>query len=98
MNTRSWTLAGYVTGSLAVALLITLAAIAFSSHRPMTPEFTVFAVADILLGVTAIKLLGDARTVDAIEERTSSYAEGVSDTVDRLAAALPQKDNVRRIG
>lgn len=97
MNLRNWIVAGAVTGTLALVLLTALVTLAFGTSNPPIPKLIVIGVADLLFGVASLKLLGDAWTMATIERCTSRYVEGVGDTVDRLASALPQKDNVRRI-
>ncbi|MFI6266183.1 hypothetical protein [Micromonospora sp. NPDC051006] len=93
---------GYVAGALALLLLASLAGYAVGTARPMTAELMVIGVVDLFLGMSAIKLIGDAVTIESmekrVEERATRYVQGVGDTVDRLASVLPQKDNVRRIG
>lgn len=80
MNTRSWTIAGICTGSLAAALLIVLATCAFTDNNPMTTRFAVGAVVDILLAVAATKLIGTT-LVDLAEQRGRELgkAEGFED-------------------
>jgi hypothetical protein len=96
MNTRIWTIAGGVTGALALLLLTILFTLAYGAEVASSPRFTVFVVLDILLGGSSVSLLASACTVRAVRANGESYVEGVRDTVDRLAEALPGT-NIRRI-
>ena len=96
MNTRIWTIAGFVTGALAVLLLTVLFSLAYGGDVPSSPRFTVFVVLDILLGGSAVSLLASACTVRAVRQNGEKYVQGVRETVDRLAEALPG-NTVRRI-
>lgn len=97
MENRKWLIAGIVTGVLALLLLAGLAGYAIAEDRGMTARLMVLGVLDMILGITSLKLLGDAASMARMDRYCSRYVEGVGDTVDRLASALPQKDNVRRI-
>lgn len=96
MNTRTWTIAGFITGALALLLLTALFTLAYGAGAVSSPKFTVFVVLDILLGGSAVSLLASACTVRAVRQNGERYVEGVRETVDRLAEALPGS-NVRRI-
>ena len=98
METRKWFIAGGITGGLALLLLAAITGYALSHNPPMTLGMMVLGVVDLLLGIASIKLIGDAITMNLIDNCTSRYVHGVGDTVDRLASALPPKDNVRRLG
>ena len=98
MDTRKWIYAGCATGAISLLLLTVLVTLAFATSNPPIPKLIVLGVADILFGITSLKLLGDAWTMVTIERCSNRYVRGVGDTVDRLASVLPDKDNVRRIG
>lgn len=98
MNTRPWIYAGSVSGAISLVLLTVLITLAFGTTSPPVAKLIVVSVACILSGIASLKLLGDAWTAATIERCTNRYVHGVSDTVDRLASALPGKDNVRRLG
>jgi hypothetical protein len=84
MSHRPLTIAGCVTGVLALLLLAWLILHAIRTDGPMTARIAVLATADILLGMTSLCLLGQATA------RARGYVDGVRETVDRLAAALPK--------
>lgn len=99
MHNRATIIAGCIAGALAVLLLVALGAVAFATDQAMSPRWMVLGILDAFLGMASLRLLGDYIAMDRIERSTSGYIQGVGDTVDRLAAALPPpKDNVRRIG
>lgn len=88
---RKMLITGRAFAAAALALLTFLAFYAFGTeHPPLTARFVFLTAVDVLLGATAIRLLGDACAVARIERRTSGHVEGVRETVDRLAAALPK--------
>ncbi|MEV4388322.1 hypothetical protein AB0J68_21830 [Micromonospora sp. NPDC049580] len=94
---RKMLIAGRVVAAASLALFGYLAAVAFGTeHPPITARFVFLATVALLLGATAIRLLGDASAVDRIERRTSGHVEGVRETVDRLAAALPKGQSGQR--
>ncbi|MEU8329794.1 hypothetical protein [Micromonospora sp. NPDC048839] len=94
---RKMLITGRIIATLALVLLARLAFYAFGSeHPPISARFVFMTAVALLLGATAIRLLGDASAVDRIERRTSSHVEGVRQTVDRLAAALPKESPGRR--
>lgn len=88
---RKMLYAGGITGTIALVLLALLVRYAFGSdHSPVTARFIVLTAADVLVGMISVRLLGDACAGTRIERRTSGHVEGVRETVDRLAAALPK--------
>ncbi|MFG2059644.1 hypothetical protein ACGFI9_37100 [Micromonospora sp. NPDC048930] len=91
MHHRKMIIAGCVAGVAALALIAVLAFAAYrAGAEPLTTRFAVLCVADIVLWITSIRLIGDGITGQRIERRTSGHVEGVRETVDRLAAALPK--------
>lgn len=88
---RKMLIAGCVTGTIALILLAVLARYALATeHPPVTARFVLLTAVDLLLGATTLRLLGDACAGSRIERRTTGHVEGVRETVDRLAAALPK--------
>lgn len=81
---RPLAIAGCVTGIVALLLLAWLATHAIPDDGPMTTRIAVLATADILLGMASLCLISQAAA------RARGYVDGVRETVDRLAAALPK--------
>ncbi|MEU5965977.1 hypothetical protein ABZ777_32630 [Micromonospora parva] len=79
---RTRKIAGWTTAAAALLLLLILAVHAIDGRHPVTSDLFVLAgVAAILLGMVSLRLLSNDR----------AYVEGVRETVDRLAAALPKE-------
>lgn len=94
---RKLKIAGRALALVTVALLLLLGSHAFGSdHPPLTARFALATTVALLTGATSIRLLGDASAVQRIERRTSGHVEGVRETVDRLAAALPKEPSSYR--
>ncbi|MEK8108624.1 hypothetical protein NKG94_34310 [Micromonospora sp. M12] len=82
---RKMLIAGYVTAAASASLLTFLAVIAWTApHPPITARFVVLAVVVLLLGAISLRLIENASA------RARGHVEGVRETVDRLAAALPK--------
>jgi hypothetical protein len=96
VNTRTWSIAGCIAGVITLILLTTLVTLAYGAGVQGGPKFNVFIVVTILVGFLSINLLTGAAVVRAFKRHGSQYVEGVKDTVDRLAEALPNA-KVRRI-
>jgi hypothetical protein len=74
---------GWICAATALLLLTALAVHAIAGRHPETSDlFVLGGVAAILLGMLSLRLLGDS----------AAYVQGVRETVDRLAAALPKGD------
>jgi len=97
MTTRVWTIAGCVLGVAATIMLTVLITLAYGVGVPAGPRFTTAAVVTGLLGLGSINVLTGSAVVRAVERRGDRYVQGVQDTVDRLAEALPKSGPVRRI-
>ncbi|MBM0274162.1 hypothetical protein [Micromonospora tarensis] len=73
---------GWISAVAALLLILALAVHAIGCRHPVTSDlFVLGGVAATLLGMVSIRLLlGDS----------AAYVQGVRETVDRLAAALPK--------
>ncbi|MFY1589024.1 hypothetical protein ACN267_31540 [Micromonospora sp. WMMD734] len=67
-------------GAVAALLLVAMALHAGLATNPHTPGLIVLAVADLALWMAALQH----------RARVQGYLDGVRETVDRLAAALPK--------
>ncbi|MGC4769173.1 hypothetical protein ACLQ25_09360 [Micromonospora sp. DT44] len=86
---RTMLIAGCVTGTAALVLLALLAMYAYDTeHPPVTARYVLLVAVDLLLGATTLRLLASAL------ER--GHVEGVRETVNRLAAALPKGQTGQR--
>ncbi|MFF0721370.1 hypothetical protein [Micromonospora sp. NPDC003816] len=84
MHHRPLTIAGCVTGTLALVLLAWLVYHGIRFDQPMTTRIAVLATADVMLGMASLGLLGHGAAW------ARGHVDGVRETVDRLAAALPK--------
>jgi hypothetical protein len=103
-----WSIAGGITGGTTLALLIVLATLAVAQPGPMSRGYALGLTTTLLLGTTSAGLLIAGWAMTWVESRNGeftaqvletsrAYAEGVSDTVDRLAQALPSPPSIRRV-
>jgi hypothetical protein len=99
VNIRTWTITGAVAGGASLLMLGAITGAAFLGDAPRSVDLRIaaLAVATVLLGTTAIASLATARIVTAVARQNGAYKQGIGDTVDRLAEALPGS-KVRRIG
>lgn len=80
---------GQIIAALALALLIRLGIEAFSTDATVVSHRFVFlSLLDLLMGIVAVRLLGDAYALSNLEEHTTGHVDGVRETVDRLASVL----------
>lgn len=79
---------GSAAGFAAGGLLLGVVAFSWSADRPLTVRVAILLAVVVLLGMTSLRLIGDACIDEHHEQRAIAHVEGTRETVDRLAAAL----------